>query len=229
MRRVEDLFEGLAAGLAGLGLHGVEQRFAALEQQVVRLEQHAAAVREAGRAPGRLRDARGGGGIRDVLGGAERQVVQHLAGEGGDHASGVARGGREVARSGRPAAPVRSWNRTWSQCMSCRYAADMHRRPTHCAPRSASSAPATLVRYAAGSLGTGGFATLPGLVLVFFLTDTLGVAALVAGLLVTVAKVWDVIIDPVIGARSDHSLARHRIAPPLHAARRDPAAGVLRR
>jgi Na+/melibiose symporter-like transporter len=67
---------------------------------------------------------------------------------------------------------------------------------------------ATMVRYAVGSIGTGGFATLPGLVLVYFLTDTLGVAAIVAGLLVTVAKVWDVIIDPVIGARSDRSLAR---------------------
>jgi Na+/melibiose symporter-like transporter len=65
----------------------------------------------------------------------------------------------------------------------------------------------TVARYAAGSIGTGGFGTLPGLVLVFFLTDTLGVAALWAGVLVTVAKVWDVIIDPVIGARSDHSLA----------------------
>src|SRR6186713_3267495 len=65
----------------------------------------------------------------------------------------------------------------------------------------------TVARYAAGSIGTGGFGTLPGLVLVFFLTDTLGVAAIWAGVLVTVAKVWDVIIDPVIGARSDHSLA----------------------
>jgi GPH family glycoside/pentoside/hexuronide:cation symporter len=44
-------------------------------------------------------------------------------------------------------------------------------------------------------------------VLVYFLTDTLGVAAIAAGLLVTVAKVWDVIIDPIIGARSDRSLA----------------------
>ena len=74
------------------------------------------------------------------------------------------------------------------------------------APREPRSG--TLVRYAAGSIGTGGFATLPGLVLVYFLTDTLGVAAIAAGLLVTVAKVWDVIIDPVIGARSDRSLAR---------------------
>ncbi|TXK19608.1 MFS transporter [Homoserinibacter sp. GY 40078] len=64
-----------------------------------------------------------------------------------------------------------------------------------------------IARYAAGSLGTGGFATLPGLVLVIYLTDTLGVAALWAGLLVTAAKVWDVIIDPVIGGRSDISLA----------------------
>ncbi len=66
----------------------------------------------------------------------------------------------------------------------------------------------TIATYAIGSLGTGGFATLPGLVLVFYLTDTLGIAALAAGALVTVAKVWDVIIDPVIGARSDRSLAR---------------------
>jgi len=65
----------------------------------------------------------------------------------------------------------------------------------------------TVARYAIGSLGTGGFATLPGLVLVYYLTDTLGVAALAAGILVSVAKVWDVVIDPVIGARSDHSLA----------------------
>ena len=65
----------------------------------------------------------------------------------------------------------------------------------------------TVARYAIGSLGTGGFSTLPGLVLVYYLTDSLGVAALVAGVVVTVAKVWDVVIDPVIGARSDRMLA----------------------
>lgn len=67
--------------------------------------------------------------------------------------------------------------------------------------------PKTILGYAIGSLGTGGFGTLPGLVLVFYLTDTLGIAALAAGILVTAAKVWDVVIDPVIGARSDRSLA----------------------
>jgi len=63
-------------------------------------------------------------------------------------------------------------------------------------------------RYAFGSLGTGGFATLPGLVLVYYLTDSLGVTALAAGAIVTGAKVWDVLIDPVIGGLSDASLAR---------------------
>nr|WP_314845885.1 MFS transporter [uncultured Microbacterium sp.] len=66
----------------------------------------------------------------------------------------------------------------------------------------------TVALYAVGSLGTGGYATLPGLVLTYFLTDNLGVAALVAGLIVTVAKVWDVVIDPVIGAASDRQYAR---------------------
>ena len=64
-----------------------------------------------------------------------------------------------------------------------------------------------VARYAIGSIGTGGFATLPGLVLVFYLTDTLGVTALVAGIVVTAAKVWDVVIDPWIGERSDRALA----------------------
>lgn len=65
-----------------------------------------------------------------------------------------------------------------------------------------------VARYAMGSLGTGGFATLPGLVLVYYLTDSLGVTALAAGAIVTAAKVWDVLIDPVIGGLSDNGLAR---------------------
>lgn len=68
--------------------------------------------------------------------------------------------------------------------------------------------PRTIAGYAVGSLGTGGFGTLPGLVLVYFLTDNLGVTALVAGLIVSLAKVWDVVIDPLIGSLSDRVLAR---------------------
>lgn len=75
------------------------------------------------------------------------------------------------------------------------------RAPVHLSPR-------TIALYAIGSLGTGGYATLPGLVLTYFLTDNLGVAALAAGLIVTAAKIWDVLIDPLIGAASDRQLAR---------------------
>ncbi|KQZ86283.1 MFS transporter [Microbacterium sp. Root166] len=66
----------------------------------------------------------------------------------------------------------------------------------------------TIARYAVGSIGTGGFATLPGLVLTYYLTDSLGVAALAAGVVITLAKVWDVLVDPVIGALTDRDLAR---------------------
>lgn len=55
-----------------------------------------------------------------------------------------------------------------------------------------------IVRYAMGSLATGGFPTFPGLVLVYFLTDSLGVSALAAGATITVAKIWYVLIAPVV-------------------------------
>ncbi|QCR18862.1 MFS transporter [Agrococcus sp. SGAir0287] len=66
----------------------------------------------------------------------------------------------------------------------------------------------TVVRYSAGALGTGGFSTLPGLVLLYFMTDTLGIAALWAGLVIGIVRVWDVVADPVIGALSDDDDAR---------------------
>lgn len=65
-----------------------------------------------------------------------------------------------------------------------------------------------VVGYALGSVGTGGFGTLPGLVLAYYLTDTLGVAAGLAGLAVTLPKIWDVIVDPIIGRASDASARR---------------------
>lgn len=62
--------------------------------------------------------------------------------------------------------------------------------------------------YAFGSFGTGGFATVPGLVLLFYLTDVLGVAAVVASLVVFVPKAWDVLIAPVVGGVSDKTMVR---------------------
>src|SRR3954451_84438 len=60
-----------------------------------------------------------------------------------------------------------------------------------------------LGRYSLGSLVTGAFGTVPGLLLLPYLTDTLGVAAGIAGLLVLLPKAWDVLINPVAGRISD--------------------------
>jgi Na+/melibiose symporter-like transporter len=65
----------------------------------------------------------------------------------------------------------------------------------------------TTVSYAFGSVGTGVFATVPGLVLAYYLTNTLGVAAGVAAFVVAVPKAWDVLVLPVVGRFSDRSAA----------------------
>jgi len=64
------------------------------------------------------------------------------------------------------------------------------------------------VGYALGSIGTAAFGTVPGLLLLFYLTDVLGVAAGLAGLVVFLPKAWDVLVNPWIGARSDRTDGR---------------------
>jgi Na+/melibiose symporter-like transporter len=62
--------------------------------------------------------------------------------------------------------------------------------------------------YALGSIGTAAFGTVPGLLLLFYLTDELGVAAGIAGLVVFAPKAWDVVLNPWIGSRSDRTESR---------------------
>ncbi|MEV0604913.1 MFS transporter [Polymorphospora rubra] len=62
--------------------------------------------------------------------------------------------------------------------------------------------------YALGSLVTGAFGTIPGLLLLPYLTDTLGIAAGLAGLLVVLPKAWDVLVNPVAGRISDRTRTR---------------------
>lgn len=62
--------------------------------------------------------------------------------------------------------------------------------------------------YAAGSLVTGAFGTVPGLLLLPFLTGSLAVPAALAGLLVLLPKAWDVLLNPVAGRISDRAGAR---------------------
>jgi GPH family glycoside/pentoside/hexuronide:cation symporter len=64
------------------------------------------------------------------------------------------------------------------------------------------------VGYALGSLVTGAFGTVPGLLLLPYLTDTLGVVAGLAGVLVLAPKAWDVVVNPVAGRISDRTRGR---------------------
>lgn len=66
-----------------------------------------------------------------------------------------------------------------------------------------------LVQYAAGSLGMGAWVTVPGLLLLYFLTNTLGVTPLVAGLALLAPKVIDAVVHPVFGTLSDRDARRH--------------------
>ncbi|MFD9366772.1 MFS transporter [Streptomyces sp. NPDC060020] len=62
--------------------------------------------------------------------------------------------------------------------------------------------------YASGSLVTGTFTTLPGLLLLPYLTDTLGVGAALAGAIVFVPKAWDALLNPLVGRASDRTRTR---------------------
>lgn len=64
-----------------------------------------------------------------------------------------------------------------------------------------------LLGYGVGSVGTGIFGAVPGLLLLFFLTDTLGVGAGWAALILLVPKAWDVVLNPLVGARADRAAA----------------------
>lgn len=62
--------------------------------------------------------------------------------------------------------------------------------------------------YAVGSVGTGVFSTIPGLLLLYYMTDTLGIPAELAGLAVFLPKLWDVVTDPLMGLLSDRTQTR---------------------
>jgi Na+/melibiose symporter-like transporter len=59
--------------------------------------------------------------------------------------------------------------------------------------------------YGSGSVATGAFATVPGLMLLPYLTDSLGIAALAAGFIVFLPKAWDVVLNPIAGRVSDRT------------------------
>ncbi|GAA0950666.1 MFS transporter [Actinocorallia libanotica] len=65
-----------------------------------------------------------------------------------------------------------------------------------------------LVRYSTGSLGMGVWVTVPGLLLLYFLTHTLGVSPFLAGLTLLLPKVVDAVVHPAFGTLSDRHARR---------------------
>ncbi|WP_019146393.1 MFS transporter [Aeromicrobium massiliense] len=65
-----------------------------------------------------------------------------------------------------------------------------------------------LLAYGTGSLGMGVWVTVPGLLLLYFLTNTLGVPPLLAGFTLLVPKVIDAVVHPMLGTLSDREARR---------------------
>ena len=63
----------------------------------------------------------------------------------------------------------------------------------------------TRIGYGLGSVATGSFGTVPGLLLLPYLTDRLGITAGLAGLMVFLPRAWDVVLNPIAGRISDRS------------------------
>lgn len=64
------------------------------------------------------------------------------------------------------------------------------------------------IGYGLGSFCAGTFSTVPGLLLLYYLTNVLAVPAWTAGLVVFLPKVWDLVINPQVGRRSDRTVSR---------------------
>lgn len=65
----------------------------------------------------------------------------------------------------------------------------------------------TRAGYALGGVATGSFGTVPGLMLLPYLTERLAVPAALAGIIVFAPKAWDVVLNPIAGRISDRSTA----------------------
>jgi Na+/melibiose symporter-like transporter len=65
------------------------------------------------------------------------------------------------------------------------------------------------VSYATGAVGNGVFVTVPGLLLLFYMTNILGVGAGLASAALFVPKLWDAVANPLMGGISDRSTNRY--------------------
>jgi glycoside/pentoside/hexuronide:cation symporter, GPH family len=69
----------------------------------------------------------------------------------------------------------------------------------------------TYLGYGIGSVGTGIFTTVPGLLLLTFMVRQLAVPPAIAGVVILAPRLWDMVTDPLAGSLSDRT--RTRIGP----------------
>ncbi|GAA2363416.1 hypothetical protein GCM10010404_16880 [Nonomuraea africana] len=62
--------------------------------------------------------------------------------------------------------------------------------------------------YGVGSFCTATFGAVPGLLLLYYMTNFLAVPAWFAGVVVAAPKVWDLVVNPLVGRWSDHTVSR---------------------
>jgi Na+/melibiose symporter-like transporter len=65
------------------------------------------------------------------------------------------------------------------------------------------------ISYGAGAIGNGVFVTVPGLLLLFYMTNILGIGAGLASAALFVPKLWDAFANPLVGGISDRSTNRY--------------------
>jgi glycoside/pentoside/hexuronide:cation symporter, GPH family len=68
--------------------------------------------------------------------------------------------------------------------------------------------PLLLCGYGIGSLGTGILSSVPSLLLLYFMTEALGITPALAGLGIFIPKIWDMVFDPIMGTISDRTKTR---------------------
>lgn len=66
----------------------------------------------------------------------------------------------------------------------------------------------TMLLFGVGSLGTGIYLTVPSVLLLYYLTDVLGISAALAGLAVFLPRAYDIVLDPIMGWISDRTRSR---------------------
>lgn len=63
--------------------------------------------------------------------------------------------------------------------------------------------------WALGEIGLASYVAIVAMYLLYFMTDVLHIPSAFAGVLLLVPRIWNIVIDPIVGQISDHTNSRH--------------------